>query len=229
MWERYHIQIRLLTFYNWPEVSHKTTSVNNDSNKIYAFVENWWIPRDKILTDKVQVIGCYNKNTWKTREVTSKWNCYHWDGWRFNIMLPPLNHISIRKEFYTDHQIVNRLWIVNFESSFDENASNHYAHWYVQTLKSHWITPDIRSQLERMRNREHHSVLPEYIWSSPRCWVYWKKDNTRDGFPKWEAWVLSCMYRYHYDANKWSWYARRVMAAREYYIQWFESRFIDVN
>ena len=52
--------------------------------------------------------------------------------------------------------IVNRLPVVNFESSFNPNASNGIARGYVQTLKKWNVGTSITDQLTRMVNRMEH-------------------------------------------------------------------------
>jgi len=42
-------------------------------------------------------------------------------------MLPPRSQIKIWLKYFNEFEIINRLGIVNFESSFDENAGNKYA------------------------------------------------------------------------------------------------------
>lgn len=186
---------------------------------------NW----DTLLTDEVQIIGCYNSNTNLTSPVNSNGNCLkggQW--WRKNIMLPPKNHIPIWKEFYTDREIVNRLAIVNFESSFTTHRSNQFAHWYVQTLRKWNISPEVRPQLEWMYKRERVILLERTSWWSARCWLYWNEPNTKDWFPAWEDGVLACMYRYHYHSSKGTRYAKRWLKVRDYYLNWFRDKWFNL-
>lgn len=114
----------------------------------------WESKKESIkLTDKVIVIKCLNEKTMTLHEP-NKWTCFLGKGWRWkNIMLPPQSHIdTFKKVFGDDYKY--RLAIANFEGSFREDAENTYAIWYLQTLKSHKVKPDITSQLEWLKNRE---------------------------------------------------------------------------
>lgn len=75
------------------------------------------------LPDHVQIVGCYKDGVIKE---PNNGNCLYGPG-RKNIMTPPVSHIRIWRKYYNDRQIINRLALVNFESSFDENAYNDFA------------------------------------------------------------------------------------------------------
>ena len=172
----------------------------------------------------MQIIGCYNSNNNTTKETTKDGNCFWWQGGRWhNIMLPPISHLKYWEEHRTDHQIINRLPIVNYESSFNPEAGNKHAVGYVQTLRSYRIPWDIRSQLAWLARREK-VVLSVGNWSSKRCWIYREQDNRVDWFDAWEDAVAACMYRYHYHSYKWTWYAKRGVATKWYYKKWIEER-----
>ena len=167
------------------------------------------------FSEETRVIGCYNSISKTTREASS---CT--TRWDHNILLPDRKQIEVWLKYYNERQIINRLALVNFESAFRENVWNPHAFWYVQTLRSHWIAPDINSQLAWMSNREK-IYRQEYFhgrsWRLRGCGFYWKNANVRDWFQAWEDGVLGCLYRYHYDANKGSWYAQRWILVTHYY------------
>jgi len=169
------------------------------------------------IANGTTIIGCYNSRTAEIREPLNSWVywCYMWDWWK-NIMLPPESHLEVWRRYWTERQVINRLVIVNFESSFDENRSNPFAHWYVQTLRKRDISKDIDSQLRWMKNRE------QWILSDNVCGRYWSQYNSIDWFERWERGVLACMYRYHYHNEKGIWYAKRGMKVRDFYISYFE-------
>lgn len=197
---------------------HKSAPVEEIKVK---YAVNW----DEYLKDDVSLIWCLNAHTLETRNPTKNWNCYWWGAWWHNIQLPPRSHIETRKKYWPDNGIINRLSIVNFESSFNENAWNPHAKWYVQTLRKYNISPDIDSQLGWLKKREEWNVLKEWVYwaywkKSPRCWSYRNQPNNRDWFPQWEEGVVACMYRHHYHANEWTWYAKKAMKAREFYINY---------
>ena len=168
------------------------------------------------------VIGCYNKFTKETRDwyVCSK-------PWDHNIILPSRSDITIWLKYYTPEQVVNRLALVNFESSFNIYAQNKYAKWYVQTLKSYNIAIDIDSQLSWMKNRNKTYKKTYYsgkYWKTRWCGYYWTNNNIKDWVKAWEYWVLACLYRYHYDANKGSWYAKRWIITTIFYKNYLRIR-----
>jgi len=202
-WLAFFVLVAMLMF------SWKTSAYdNNDFTNLF--------PEHK------QVIGCYNDRTWVARHKEYNDSCDRW--WDHNITIPPRNHISIWLKYYTPRQIINRLAIVNFESNFNENSENPYAKWYVQTLKKWNIAPDIESQLSWMKNRNKTYSKVWYYWRYWKvrwCGYYWNNYNYVDWFRAWEEWVISCLYRYHYQANTWSWYARRGMEARKIYFEYF--------
>lgn len=171
------------------------------------------------------IIWCLNQETLETRVPNNNWNCLYWQGWQ-NIMIPPYSHIKLwRKVFDNDRQIINRLPIVNFESWFDVNAENPFAIWYVQTLKRWGVDREILPQLEWMKKRQDvqwNRFMAWKYWRIRACGFYWDSYNYVDRFPAWEEWVISCLYRWHYHANTGRWYARKLMKARAYYIEYFE-------
>ena len=170
------------------------------------------------------IIGCINMQTNETTKPHN-WGCNKWPGWQ-NIMLPPESHWDVWLEVFNNNprQIINRLPIVNMESGFNPEAENPHAIGYVQTLRRRNVWLSIEEQLTWMRDRQEYQ-LQKYIhwqtWRIPACWYYWENDNNRDWFEAGEDGVMSCLYRRHYDANRWSWYAKRAMALREYYYEWF--------
>ena len=161
------------------------------------------------------VIWCYNDISKTTREsmrCTKKGD--------HNITLPTREHIKIWLKYYNDYEILNRLALVNFESNFDENAENHMARGYVQTLKSYNIPIDIDSQLNWLKNRNKTYKKVYYggkYWRARGCGYYWNNNNPVDWYPKWEYWVLACLYRFHYNANTGMWYAKRGMLVTKFY------------
>lgn len=165
---------------------------------------------------ETRVIGCYNSYTKETREdyICTK-------PWDKNIKLPARSQIVKWLKYYSEHQILNRLALVNFESWFNIYAVNDRAKWYVQTLKSHNVDIDIDSQLAWLKNRENKtyarlSFAGKY-WKVRGCGSYWNTTNFKDWFAQWEYAVLACMYRFHYDSNKGSWYAKRGMKVTKFY------------
>ncbi|NDK09782.1 hypothetical protein GW846_03315 [Candidatus Gracilibacteria bacterium] len=165
------------------------------------------------------VIGCYNDISGETREERS---CTQRGD--HNIMTPPQRDIKSWKKYYNEKQIINRLALVNFESGFSETASNPSAWGYVQTLRSHGISPDIESQLAWMKNREEVYRQRYFQGKSGTldgCGKYWEFDNLKDGFEAGEYGVLSCLYRFHYHANKGTWYAKRGIIVTEFYKNYF--------
>lgn len=98
-------------------------------------------------------------------------------------MLPARSQIEKWLEVYNENQIINRLAIVNFESSFIEENGNKYAYGYVQTLKSHGVDPDIVSQLSWMKKR--NSVYRQESYHGKYgpvrgCGYYWENNNIKD-------------------------------------------------
>lgn len=159
-------------------------------------------------SENIKIIWCINKITLETKQPSEKWNCYYGEGWQ-NIMIPPDSHINIWREvFENDEMIINRLPIVNFESWFDENASNKHAKWYVQTLRSYLIPPDILSQLKWMKDRQESQ----------------KKGNCSQHIESGENRVMRCLYARHYGAlDGYHWYPNKAMKAREFYINYFKT------
>ena len=183
--------------------------------------QNWYF-LSHFPTNKT-IIWCYNDRTKETRE-SKKCNKL----WDHNIKLPPRWQIKIWLKYYNEFEIINRLALVNFESDFEESAENPYARWYVQTLKKWNISPDIDSQLNWMKNRNKTYSKECYNWKTWKvrwCGYYWNNYNTKDWFEAWEYWVLSCLYRYHYNADYGIWYAKRwvkVTKFYKYYMFWIK-------
>jgi hypothetical protein len=169
--------------------------------------------------DEHTVIWCYNDRSKTTREASI---CTMW--WDHNIILPPKKHIKKWLTVFNEKETVNRLALVNFESSFKENAENKYAKWYVQTLKKWKIKPEIIPQLEWMKNRQKYQKVKISSSGSKRCWYYWDNYNYKDWFPAWEYWVLACLYRYHYNANTWTWYAKRWILTTKFYKNYLQNK-----
>ncbi len=161
------------------------------------------------------LIGCYNDRTKKTRGLDKSWRCLK--GWDHNIKLPPRKDIVVWLKYFNEFEIINRLSIVNFESDFEETAENPFAKWYVQTLKSHGVKPDINSQLKWLKKRQDAQKVVKTRGGSLRCGYYWNNYNYKDGFEAGEYGVLSCLYRYHYHAHKGTWYAKRGIKGTKFY------------
>lgn len=162
-----------------------------------------------LLWDGVQVIGCINSKTLEVRKPLAKvgMECYHGQN-RQNIKVPPLSHLPyFQKYWHTDRAVINRFPIINFESSFNENAKGKWDWWYVQTRIHYNVPRDIDSQLWWMARREKENTLKVYLNGSKRCGYFRENPNTFDGFPAGEEWVLACMYRYHNHARYGSSYA----------------------
>ena len=161
------------------------------------------------------VIGCYNDRDKTTREAMK---CTRWGD--HNITLPPRDQIKIWLKYFTPFEITNRLALVNFESNFDENASNAHAKGYVQTLRSHWVAKDINSQLAWLKKRQSVHGKEYFAWKYGRvrgCGYYWNNYNNKDNLPAWEYAVLACFYRFHYHYSKWVWYAKRWVKVTKFY------------
>jgi hypothetical protein len=170
--------------------------------------------------DENTVIWCYNDRTKKAREASK---CTQWGD--HNIILPARSQIKEWLKVYNHFEIVNRLGIVNFESWFREYVWNPHAYWYVQTLRKWNIKPEIIPQLTWMKNRQFYQKKKFAANGSRRCWYYWDHDNLKDWFEAGEYGVLSCLYRYHYHSQKWTWYAQRWIAVTKYYkwyMYWYE-------
>lgn len=94
----------------------------------------------------------------------------------------------------------------NIKSSFNKNAENWHAKWYVQTLKSYNIKPDIVSQLTWKKNRQDEQKI-----NKSKCWKFtWKEQQ-------------KCIYRYHYHSRKWYNYAEKSYKIYEYYKNYFNN------
>jgi len=162
--------------------------------------------------EKSTVIWCYN--SW-TKEIREAKRCTRWGD--HNIILPPQSQIKIWLKYFNEFEIINRLALVNFESSFNPNAGNYFAKWYVQTLRKYKISPDIDSQLQWLKNRQKYQKVKFTKNWSKRCWYYWSNNNYKDWFEAWEYWVLSCLYRYHYHSKKGTWYSKRGIKTTKFY------------
>lgn len=179
-------------------------------------IKNIDIIWDKLF-ETTKVIGCYNQYS-KTSRVADKCT----KGWDHNISIPPKSHLQKWRDIgWNDREIVNRFPIVNFESNFREYVWNPYAYWYVQTLRKYNIAPEITPQLEWMYNRQKYQKMKFSSWGSKRCGIYADEYNYKDWFNAGEEWVMACLYRFHYHAYKWMWYAKRGMEARQIYIDYF--------
>ena len=186
-------------FYGWGIVYPKTANADHTEQNM-SFLARF--------PDEKRVIGCYNDITLQVREES---RCT--TPWDHNIILPAESQIKEWLKYYNEYEIINRLALVNFESSFNESASNKYAKWYVQTLRTYSIPNDINSQLSWMKN--HKEAYTRKI-----CRKYWNQRNSYDWFDAGEYWVLSCMYRMHYHAYKWTWYAKRGILTTKFY-KWY--------
>ena len=145
--------------------------------------------------DTHQIIWCINTKTNKVEKPSSSWNCFIWKNYQ-NIMLPPKSHVLKYLEVYEDNvdDIIKSFPTENMESSFNEDAWNKYAYWYVQTLRKYKIKPDIESQLTWKKERQENQLE-----NKKQCWFY--KDDSPD--------QIKCIYRYHYHATKWYAYAEK--------------------
>lgn len=184
------------------------------------------------LPDHKTTIGCFNKFTFEIQEPNAEkpeWQkCYLWGSRWQNISLPPRSHFPYFREFWSEVATVNRLAIVNFESWFDENAGNPYAHGYVQILRSAGIKKDIRSQLNWMKEAE-------LGWRGKRCNIYWEQPYTLWGNMYVEAgdkaW-MTCRARghfgFHYQNSKHYphsvFYAKRFRKVTDFYLDYFFNR-----
>lgn len=101
----------LLSLFGWGILIPNTSEASNTLENT-AFLDRF--PDN---SEGVRVIGCYNDHTRKIREGSS---CTA-SGDK-NIMLPPRSHVEVWLKYYNPRQIVNRLGIVNFESSFREDV-----------------------------------------------------------------------------------------------------------
>ena len=162
------------------------------------------------LEEDIKIIWCYNKHNHETRKTTDKWNCHYWNWW-FNIMLPPKSHATARNNVFNwnAREIINRLPVVNFESSFRPDAENSIAIWYVQTLKRRQADTSIEWQLEWMKSRMNQ-----------------QKTQWTCSYTKWssEEMILRCLYKRHYwqlsDRDR---YPERMIRVRNYYYDYFEN------
>lgn len=178
------------------------------------------------FNEKPKVIGCINTLTYETFKPNKKGNCLTFGPNIQNIMLPPKSHIKIWKKVYNESEAINRLPIVNFESGFNPKANNKYAIGYVQTLRKWNVSTEIKTQLEWMKTRQDYQKqthINGVNWVVEACGIYKYKDNVRDGYLKGEEGVMACLYRWHYHAHNGTWYARKAMSAREYYITYFKT------
>ena len=164
-----------------------------------------------VSAESTTIIGCMNMKNYNDIRPPIDWkNCFYGKWW-LNIKAPSDSELKeIMSAGYNHRQAVNRLAIINFESSFNINAGNKFAHWYVQTLRKWNISKDIKSQITWMKNREERGY-PKW------CSRYWNEDNKLDKQPKWEDGVIACYYRYHHGRYSY-WYSKRAMAARNVYL-----------
>lgn len=182
--------------------SQSVIFANNDNNWFLKYFPN----NQKII------IWCYNKISRKIRKSDK---CYY--KWDSNIILPTKSQIKIWLKYFNKNEIINRLALVNFESWFNPFAWNNYAYWYVQTLRKYHINPDIDSQLQWLKKRQNEQKVKYTSRGSKRCWIYWNQYNYIDWFNSGEYWVLSCLYRYHYNSKKWVWYSNRGIKITKFY------------
>lgn len=177
------------------------------------------------LPQETTIIGCFNSLTMETREPNDG-TCYGFgnSGWH-NISLPPQWHFPKWREFWSEGGVINRLVIVNFESNFNPEAWNPYAHWYVQTLRSYNIAPDVTSQLSWMAYRETHNT-------GKRCAEFLHRDYIKGNAKAGQSGYISCIARWHYGffsdpSNKHYhtslFYAKRANIVRQYYEDYFSS------
>lgn len=126
----------------------KSASVIKETNK-----EGTRWDRKTKPSNEIKVIACLNEKDMTIHE-TKQGTCFLWKGWKWkNIMIPPQKDIDMFKKVFGD-DYKYRLAIANFEGSFREDNGNTYAHWYLQTLRSYKIPPDIESQLNWLAKRE---------------------------------------------------------------------------
>lgn len=197
----------IVCFTGWGIFTPDTANASNIEQEHARFLAHF--PEEK------KIIGCYNDRTKTVREAD---RCLK--GGDHNIKLPPRSQIVEWLKYFNEFQIINRLAIPNFESDFTETAENPFAKWYVQTLKSHNVAPDINNQLSWLKNRQAIHGKKFYhgkYWKIRGCGYYWDNHNYKDGFEAGEYWVLSCFYRYHYDANNGTWYAKRGVLTTKFY------------
>ena len=163
---------------------------------------------------EIKVIACLNEKD-MTIHDTNKGNCFLWNWWKWkNIMLPPQKDIDKFKEIFGD-DYKYRLAIANFEGSFKEDAGNPYAYWYLQTLRSYKIPPDITSQLNWLAKREIGTTgrICDLNNNAPYWW-----DTKLDRY--------TCMARWHFGFHKkdskhyshWIMYWKRYRVTTEYYL-----------
>lgn len=172
------------------------------------------IDKNIVISDTVQVVVCLNENN-MTIHQPKNGNCYLGQGGKWkNILLPPKSHIDqFKKIFGEDYKY--RLAIANYEGSFNENASNPYAIWYLQTLRTHKVKKDVVSQLTWLKNREDKNT-----WVA--CDKYSKENFTLFGtidIQKGKLAKYTCMARRHYGAfnpGDWKHYTHSVMYAKRY-------------
>ena len=191
-------------------------------NNVEAYQEGENLAFLARFPDNKTIIGCYNDKT-KTARAGKKCT----KAGDHNIFLPARSQIKIWLKYFNEYETINRLSLVNFESSFIPENGNKYAYGYVQTLKSYNIAPDINSQLNWLKNRQSYQKVKYSRSGSKRCGYYWDHKNYKDGFNAWEYGVLSCLYRYHYHAHKGTWYAKRGIEGTLYYkwyMFWYEGK-----
>ena len=196
------------------------TYANDVTDDIYTeharFINRF--PLEKTL------IGCYNDRSKRVRSLYNPDTWHEWiclELWDHNIKLPPRSQIVTWLKYFSEHQILNRLALVNFESDFNIHASNKYAKGYVQTLRSYNIPIDMDSQLTWLKNTQaqHNNYTVRITWTRtmPTCKKYWNTYNPREQIEQWEYAVLGCMYRRHYNRNTGIWYGKRWVKVTKFY------------
>lgn len=159
--------------------------------------DKWWLEKIQVGWE-VRVIACLNEKnmTIHPAKNSGSTGCFLWNGWAWkNIMLPPQKDLDLfKKTFWDDFKY--RLAIANFDGAFNENTENNWAKWYLQTLKSHNVPPDIVSQLNWLAKREIGNT-----W--PACDKYLSENFTLFGTMNVEAGKIAkytCMWRRHFWA-----------------------------
>lgn len=156
--------------------------------------------------DNHKIIWCINTKTLQISQINGAGNCFKWKDYQ-NIVLPPKTHVARYFEVYdTVDEVIRSFPTENIESWFNENAWNAHAFGYVQTLRKYEIPWDIVSQLTWKKNRQDAQIE-----NKRQCWYY----------EDWSEAQIKCVYRYHYHASKWYYYADKSYVIYEYYKQYF--------
>jgi len=174
----------------------------------YIQTTNWMTNEEFIekFGDTHKIIWCYNTKSWEISQINNRQNCLKGKNFQ-NILIPPKSHIEKYFIVYDNYNdIIKSLPTENSESWFNENAENWHAKWYVQTLKSYNIKPEIVSQLTWKKNRQDSQLN-----NKKQCWYY----------EKWSVDQQKCIYRYHYHSKKWYNYAEKSYKLYEYYKNYF--------